>query len=303
MARAASATPMPPTARPRTRISAPSPMTRSATLNAMWDVCSIVCCHDESSRERGAVLADAAYRPLPLPVSQGGVHDLARPPGDHVLGGVEDRGVLAPNDLFRLVAVDDRDAVRRIAEVHIAWLRRGVHLYDDTLPALRELRGRGMRTAIVSNCDHFTRPAVDALGLEDEVDTVLLSFEVGAMKPDAPIYEEALRRLAVDADQAIFVEDQADYCDGAEALGIRALRIEREGRSIRVGAGVRVRRDRIDKNGKVTLRHRTRLHHIGVGHAHKGKRVTLLVDGLDVRVLSEDGELLRHLTGFGSHVR
>jgi hypothetical protein len=44
------------------------------------------------------------------------------------------------------------------------------------------------------------------------------------------------------------------------------------------------------------LRHRTRLHHIGVGHAHKGKRVILLVDGLDVRVLTQDGELLRHLT-------
>ena len=68
------------------------------------------------------------------------------------------------------------------------------------------------------------------------------------------------------------------------------------GPKIRVGAGVRVRRDRVDKNGKLTLRHRTRLHHIGVGHAHKGKRVTLLVHGLDVRVISEDGELLRQLT-------
>jgi transposase InsO family protein len=68
------------------------------------------------------------------------------------------------------------------------------------------------------------------------------------------------------------------------------------GPKIRVGASVRVRRDRIDKNGKVTLRHRTRLHHIGVGHAHKGKRVIMLVDGLDVRVVSDDGELLRHLT-------
>ncbi len=58
------------------------------------------------------------------------------------------------------------------------------------------------------------------------------------------------------------------------------------GPAIRVGAGVRVRRDRIDKGGKVTLRHGTRLHHIGVGHAHKGKRVIMLVDGLDVRVLS-----------------
>jgi hypothetical protein len=68
------------------------------------------------------------------------------------------------------------------------------------------------------------------------------------------------------------------------------------GPKIRVGASVRVRRDRIDKNGKVTLRYRTRLHHIGVGHSHKGKRVILLVDGLDVRVVSDDGELLRHLT-------
>ena len=68
------------------------------------------------------------------------------------------------------------------------------------------------------------------------------------------------------------------------------------GPMIRVGAGVRVRRDRIDNNGKVTLRHRTRLHHIGVGHAHKGKRVIMLVDGLNVRVVSQDGELLRQLT-------
>jgi transposase InsO family protein len=68
------------------------------------------------------------------------------------------------------------------------------------------------------------------------------------------------------------------------------------GPKIRVGQGVRVRRDRVSKGGNVTLRHGTRLHHIGVGHAHDGKRVTLLVDGLDVRVISEDGELLRHLT-------
>jgi transposase InsO family protein len=67
------------------------------------------------------------------------------------------------------------------------------------------------------------------------------------------------------------------------------------GPKIRVGAGVRVRRDRIDKGGKLTLRHGTRLHHIGIGHVHKGKRVTMLVNGLDVRVISLDGELLRHL--------
>jgi len=79
------------------------------------------------------------------------------------------------------------------------------------------------------------------------------------------------------------------------AFGARD-RARPSGPKVAVGAGVRVRRDRIDKGGKLTLRHRTRLHHIAVGRAHKGKRVLMLIDGLDVRVLSADGELLRHLT-------
>jgi transposase InsO family protein len=68
------------------------------------------------------------------------------------------------------------------------------------------------------------------------------------------------------------------------------------GPKIVLGAGVRVRRDRIDKHGRVTLRHRTKLHHLGIGARHRGKRVILLVHDLDVRVVSLDGELLRHLT-------
>jgi hypothetical protein len=46
----------------------------------------------------------------------------------------------------------------------------------------------------------------------------------------------------------------------------------------------------------VTLRHRGKLHHIGVGKAHKHTPVILLVADLDVRILTEEGEVLRHLT-------
>ena len=63
-----------------------------------------------------------------------------------------------------------------------------------------------------------------------------------------------------------------------------------------VGAGVRVRRDRIDKQGRLTLRHRTKLYHIGMGAAHRGKRVVMLIHDLDVRVVCLDGEVLRHFT-------
>jgi transposase InsO family protein len=58
----------------------------------------------------------------------------------------------------------------------------------------------------------------------------------------------------------------------------------------------RVRRDKIDITGVITLRHDSRLHHIGLGRALTGTRVLVLVDDLRVRVLSEDGELIRELT-------
>lgn len=60
--------------------------------------------------------------------------------------------------------------------------------------------------------------------------------------------------------------------------------------------GTRVRRDRIDGGGAVTLRHKGKLHHIGVGRIHRHKSVIMLVADLDVRILTEEGEMLRHLT-------
>jgi transposase InsO family protein len=61
-------------------------------------------------------------------------------------------------------------------------------------------------------------------------------------------------------------------------------------------AGYRVRHDRIDPSGTITLRHAGRLHHIGIGMAFKRWRVVMLVAGLDIRVLDLDGNQLRRLT-------
>jgi transposase InsO family protein len=60
-------------------------------------------------------------------------------------------------------------------------------------------------------------------------------------------------------------------------------------------AGYRVRRDRVDKSGSVTLRHKGKLHHIGIGHPYVGWRVVMLVAGLEVRILTLEGDQLRRL--------
>ena len=59
----------------------------------------------------------------------------------------------------------------------------------------------------------------------------------------------------------------------------------------------RIRRDRIDTTGAVSLRRAGRMHHISIGRAHAGKPVVLLIADLDIRVVATNtGELLRHLT-------
>jgi transposase InsO family protein len=67
-------------------------------------------------------------------------------------------------------------------------------------------------------------------------------------------------------------------------------------RPVKLPSHYRVRRDKIDPSGVVTLRHNSRLHHIGLGRRHAGTRVLILIRDRHIRVLTESGELLRELT-------
>jgi transposase InsO family protein len=63
------------------------------------------------------------------------------------------------------------------------------------------------------------------------------------------------------------------------------------------GTHHRVRHDRVDKTGVISLRRAGRMHHIGIGRAHTGKTVLALIDDLDIRVIdTTTGQILRHLT-------
>jgi HAD superfamily hydrolase (TIGR01509 family) len=58
---------------------------------------------------------------------------------------------------------------------------------------------------------------------------VVLSCEVGLIKPGPRIFRHALSELRADAADAVFVDDQAAFCAGAEAVGVRAVQIVRDG--------------------------------------------------------------------------
>jgi HAD superfamily hydrolase (TIGR01509 family) len=117
------------------------------------------------------------------------------------------------------------DLMRRDAEFSYTHTQ----LYDDTVPFLAWLRASGVLIALVSNCADSTRGLLEHLGVIPLVDAVVLSCEVGSMKPSPQIYLTALAELGVTAADAVFIDDQSRFCRGAESVGVRPIQIARDG--------------------------------------------------------------------------
>lgn len=102
-------------------------------------------------------------------------------------------------------------------------------LYDDALPALVELRRHRLSIGLVSNGQ---RDLVEfAYHHELDVDVSVGSKAHGRAKPHPSIFETALAALGVQPTEAVMVGDSyEDDIEGARALGMRAILLDRESR-------------------------------------------------------------------------
>jgi putative hydrolase of the HAD superfamily len=102
--------------------------------------------------------------------------------------------------------------------------------YPDAEPALRALRGRGLKLVVVSNWDCSLGEVLERCGLAGLLDGAISSAEAGARKPDPAIFEPALKLAGCGADEALHVGDTVEEDrEGAAAAGIRVLIVDREG--------------------------------------------------------------------------
>jgi len=97
--------------------------------------------------------------------------------------------------------------------------------YEEAPGVLMELRRRGIRTCVLSNVGVDIRPVMEREGLT--ADAVVLSCEVGVVKPDPRIFQAALDALGVAADETLMVGDQWRDDAAASTLGIRSLILPR----------------------------------------------------------------------------
>jgi HAD superfamily hydrolase (TIGR01549 family) len=117
----------------------------------------------------------------------------------------------------------DRDLADALYDVMLdTW-----HAYDDTIPTLRSLREAGVRTCLLSNAGVPIRTVLDRDGITPWIDAVVLSYEVGHVKPDLRIFEAALAALDLPATSVLMVGDNANDDGGGVAIGLRTLILPR----------------------------------------------------------------------------
>jgi putative hydrolase of the HAD superfamily len=106
------------------------------------------------------------------------------------------------------------------------------HVYDDVVPALRQLRAAGVRLGVVSNWDSRLPRLLDRLGLAGYFAAVGVSHLERVEKPDPALFRLVLSRLGADPRDALHVGDVAELdLAGARAAGIDGLLIDRDGSS------------------------------------------------------------------------
>jgi len=101
----------------------------------------------------------------------------------------------------------------------------------DLVNFIRSLRPK-YRTGLLSNAWSDMRAYLVSQKIEDAFDQLIISAEVGIMKPDARIFQLALEKLGVAPTEAVFVDDFAVNIEGARAVGMYAIQFTQPDRTL-----------------------------------------------------------------------
>lgn len=123
----------------------------------------------------------------------------------------------------------DSTTVTEVVRLHFHEFVTSMTAYPDAIPTLRTLRERGMATGLVSNASDHSVEIFRGLGLQPHFDVTVFSFEERCLKPAAAIYEAALDRLGLLADECLYVGDGGDEeLRGARELGLTTVLVDRD---------------------------------------------------------------------------
>jgi len=141
-------------------------------------------------------------------------------------------------------------------------------------------------------CKHSTPYHPQTCGKVERFHQTLKRF----LAKQAPAASLAILQLQLDTFRAYYNQHRPHRAlHGATPLHVFSTRLKARPAEPVLSTHFRVRHDRVDTTGCITLRYLSRLHHIGLGRAHAGIAVHVSVANKHIRVTREDGSLVREL--------
>lgn len=104
----------------------------------------------------------------------------------------------------------------------------GDRLEPNLISLIRTMRQRGIRVGLLSNNSRLLLGEMKSLGVNHLFDAIVISAQIGVMKPHPRAYLTILEQLAVQPHDAIMVDDATANIQGAQAVGMSALQFTQD---------------------------------------------------------------------------
>ena len=118
------------------------------------------------------------------------------------------------------------DQLEHAAQVGLEYVRSALKPRDGSIETLGRLRDAGVRTGLISNCLGDTSELWSSTPFASLLDTSILSYDVGLVKPDHRIYALACSRIEVEPGNCLYVGDGgSNELTGATNAGMDAVLI------------------------------------------------------------------------------
>jgi putative hydrolase of the HAD superfamily len=132
---------------------------------------------------------------------------------------VHDRGGYSEREFFQALA----DAAGQTYEQVERELESGNELNTELVEYANELK-KSYKIALLSNsASKYLRDELKKYDIEKLFDLILISSEVGLIKPEPEIFRYIMGQLAVDAEECVFIDDNMRHVNAAASIGIKSI--------------------------------------------------------------------------------
>lgn len=102
--------------------------------------------------------------------------------------------------------------------------RHTYQLFEDSIPTLEALRGK-YKLGVISDTWPSIVPVLERFGILPYFDAITYSFQLGCFKPNPRMFQDALSKMGLPAQECVFIDDVARNLEGAAKVGIQPVQI------------------------------------------------------------------------------